>query len=260
LAEPVDILNPLVAKMLKTMGNVFHDFGVDYYLVGALARDIRLSAHENYAAKRRTKDIDIAVLLDDEKQFYAIKEALTATGHFKESSVKAIKLIYEEAIEVDLLPFGEIETEDRRLELSHHALLSMDMSGFKEVHPFVDTLTLAGGLTLDVCTLEGLVILKLIANEDNPSRTKDITDIGHFIEVYFELCSDEIFSDYMDVMDLYDTGIFEYLQLVSARVIGRKMKNILSGHDKTTEHIKNILDKRPVATWQAMLDGMNDEW
>jgi len=259
LAEPVDILNPLVAEMLKTMGTVFQKFGVDYYLVGALARDIRLSAHEDYAAKRRTKDVDIAVLLDDEKQFYAIKEALIATGDFKESAVKAIKLFYKEAIEVDLLPFGEIETEDRKLQLSHHALLSMDMSGFKEVYPFVDKLTIAEGLTLDVCTLEGLVILKLIANEDNPSRTKDITDIEHFIEVYFELTSDEIYSEHMDVMELYDTNVREYLQLVSARIIGRKMKSILQEHDETAGHIKTILDKRPVATWQAMLDGMNNE-
>jgi hypothetical protein len=103
-----------------------------------------------------------------------------------------------------------------------------------------------------------LVILKLIANEDNPSRTKDITDIEHFIKVYFDLCSDEIFSNYMDVMDDYDTAIPEYLQLVSARVIGRKMKAILLEHDETAEQVKTILDKRPLATWQAMLDGIND--
>lgn len=245
--------------MLKTMGEVFQEFGVDYYLVGALARDIRLAAHENYAAKRRTKDVDIAVLLDDEEEFYAIKDALIATGDFQQSTVKEIKLFYKEGIEVDLLPFGEIETEDRRLELSHRALLSMDMSGFKEVHSFVETITVAEGLTLDVCTLEGLVILKLVANDDNPSRTKDITDIEHFIEVYFDLNSDEIYDEFMDVMELYDTGIPEYLQLVSARVIGRKMKDILTGHDETDDHIKAILDKRPVVTWQAMLDGMNEE-
>ena len=259
MAEPVDILNPLVAEMLKTMGTVFQKFGVDYYLVGALARDIRLSAHEDYAAKRRTKDVDIAVLLDDEEEFYAIKDALIATGDFQQSTVKEIKLFYKEAIEVDLLPFGEIETEDRRLQLSHRALLSMDMSGFKEVHSFVETITIAEGLTLDVCTLEGLVILKLVANDDDPSRTKDIMDIEHFIEVYFDLNSDKIYTAFIYVIDLYDTDIPEYLQLVSARVIGRKMKDILTGHDQTAEHIKAILNKRPVATWQAMLDGMNEE-
>ncbi len=82
MAEPVDILNPLVAEMLKSEGEVFQEFGVDYFLVGALARDIRLAAHENYTAKRRTKDVDIAVLLDDEEEFHAIKDALIATEIF----------------------------------------------------------------------------------------------------------------------------------------------------------------------------------
>jgi predicted nucleotidyltransferase len=258
LPEPVDILHPSVAEMLKAMENIFREFGLDYFLVGALARDIRLSSHKDFTAKRKTKDIDIAVMLDDEEQFYAIKDALVATGDFEESEYKAIKLIYKGGIEVDLLPFGEIENEERELQLSRHALLVMDMSGFKEVHPFVDTLTIAEGLTLNVCTLEGLVILKLIANDDNPARTKDITDIEHFLEVYFELNSDEIYSGYLDIMDIYNTGSSIYLPLVSARVAGRKMKTILSGHDETTEHIKTILNKRPVATWQAMLDGMND--
>ena len=223
-----------------------------------MARDIRLSAHENFAAKRKTRDVDIAILLDGEEKFYAIKEALINTGHFKQG-VKAIKLIYKEAIELDLLPFGEIENEERELKLSRHSLLVMDMSGFKEVYSFVETLTIAENLSLNVCTLEGLVILKLIANDDNHSRTKDITDIEHLLEVYFELNSNEIYSEYMDVMDLYDTAILNYLPLLSARVIGRKMKQMLNAFEKTAENVNRILANRPVATWQAMLDGMNDE-
>jgi predicted nucleotidyltransferase len=259
LAEPVDILHPSVAVMLKAMENTFREFSLDYFLVGALARDIRLSAHKDFEAKRKTKDIDIAVMLDDEEQFYAIKDALLATGDFEESEYKAIKLIYKGGIEVDLLPFGEIENEDRELQLSRHALLVMDMTGFKEVYPFVETLMVAENISLNVCSLEGLIILKLIANNDNPSRTKDITDIEHFIEVYFELNSNEIYTEYLDIMDLYNTGSSIYLPLVSARLLGRKMKTMLTGHAETTEHIKTVLAKRPVATWQAMLDGMNDE-
>lgn len=259
MTKPVDIFHPSVAAMLKAMEKVFREFGVDYYLVGALARDIRLSAHKNFAAMRKTKDIDIAVMLDDEEQFYTIKETLLATGEFEESEYEAIKLIYKKEIEVDLLPFGEIENEDRELQLSRHTLLAMDMSGFKEVYPFVETLTIAEGLSLNVCSLEGLIMLKLIANSDNPSRTKDITDIEHFLKMYFELNSDEIYTEYLTVMDLYDTGINEYLSLVSARIVGRKIKTILTGHTKATEQIKTILANRPVAAWQAMLDGLNDE-
>ncbi len=259
MAEPIDILHPSIAEMLKAMETVLREFDVDFFLVGAVARDIRLAAGEEFTARRKTNDVDIAVLMDNEEQFYAIKEALVATGEFEESAIKPIKLIYKEAMEVDLLPFGEIENGDRELQLSKHALLVMDMSGFKEVYPFVDTITVSEGLSLNVCSLEGLVMLKLIANDDNPSRTKDITDIEHFLEVYFDLNADEIYKDYMDVMDLYDTDINEYLQLVSARVIGRKMEEMLNDADDTTGHMKIILTKRPVATWQAMLDGVNDK-
>jgi predicted nucleotidyltransferase len=139
LKQPIDLLNPLVAEMLKTMETVFRAFEVDYYLVGAIARDIRLSTQEGFAAKRKTNDVDIAILLDNEKQFYDIKEAFVATNLFEESSYKAIKLIYKDAIEVDLLPFGEIENEGRQLLLSRHTLLVMDMNGFKEVYPFTHT-------------------------------------------------------------------------------------------------------------------------
>ena len=258
MTEPIDILHPSVAAMLKTMQMVLGEFDVDYFLVGAVARDIGLSASEAFKALRKTNDVDIAILLDSEDRFYAIKEALLTTGEFKESAHKAIKLIYKEVIEVDLLPFGEIENEERELQLSRHSLLVMDMSGFKEVYPFVEMLQLAKDLSLNVCPLEGLVILKLIANDDNPSRTKDISDIEHLLKVYFELNSNEIYTHYMEVMDKYDTNINEYLQLVSARVIGRKMKTILLHEIATTEKIKLILDKRPVASWQAMLAGLND--
>lgn len=125
------------------------------------------------------------------------------------------------------------------------------------MHPFVETLTIAAELSLNVCTLEGLVLLKLVANNDNPSRTKDITDIEHFLEVYFEMNSNEIYTEYMDVMELYDTAIPNYLPLVSARVIGRKMKTMMETAN-TNDYLKTILNKRPVATWQAMLDGLND--
>ncbi|MCW3092203.1 MAG: hypothetical protein JWP81_3272 [Ferruginibacter sp.] len=258
MTQPFNLLNPSIAEMLKTLEIVFRGFGIDYFLVEAVARDIRLAGGAEFKALRKTKDVDIAILLDGEEQFYAIKDALVATGHFEESAYKAIKLIYKDAIELDLLPFGEIENEERELLLSRHTLLVMDMSGFKEVYPFIETLTVAEGLSLNVCSLEGLVILKLISNDDNPTRTKDITDIEHFIQVYFDLNSNEIYTAYMDVLDLYETSTYEYLPLVSGRIIGRKIKSMLRDSTEMSAYLKTILAKRPVSTWQAMLDGLND--
>ncbi len=183
---------------------------------------------------------------------------LKATKLFEQSDASVFKLIYKEAIEVDLLPFGEIENNVRQLTLSKNSFLVMDMSGFKEVHSFTEELTVAEGISLNVCSLEGLVILKLIANNNNPDRTKDIIDIEHILEVYFELNANEIYNDFMGVMELYDTTLNNYLSLVAARIIGRKMKNILLNSTATHQLIKNILAKRLVDIWQAMLEGVSE--
>ncbi len=258
MREPIDILNPLVAEMLKAMENVFREFGVDFFLVGAVARDIRLAVGDEFTASRTTNDVDIAILLTDEDHFNNLKNALIATKHFEECAGTDIRLIYKGGTEVDLLPFGEIENEEGEVRLNKHGLITMDMSGFKKVYPFVETINVADGLSINVCTIEGLILLKLIANYDNPSRTKDITDIEHFLEVYFDINCNEIFDGYFDAMELYDTEIQNYMQLVSARVIGRKMKIMLEQTSHTSEDIKTILANRPVATWQAMLDGLID--
>src|SRR5260221_4996748 len=113
----IEILTPAVLAMLTEFENVLKEFGTDFYLVGAVARDIRLAGNPDFAPTRRTKDIDIALLIADEEQFYKVKAALLATGNFMAHPTEAIKLFYKEAIEVDLLPFGEIENQIRETRL-----------------------------------------------------------------------------------------------------------------------------------------------
>jgi predicted nucleotidyltransferase len=82
----------------------------------------------------------------------------------------------------------------------------MDVPGFREVFPSADKIEIDNGTRLKICSLEGLVLLKLIANDDNPQRVKDLTDIDHIITVYFDLYDTLIYEEYMDVMDEYDTN------------------------------------------------------
>lgn len=106
-----NILHPSVVAMLKDMEAVFSIFNLEYYLVGAIARDIQLFSNIEATPARKTKDVDVAVMIQDEEQFYAMKDALIATGDFQAHPTEAIKLIYMNSIELDLLPFGEIESE-----------------------------------------------------------------------------------------------------------------------------------------------------
>jgi predicted nucleotidyltransferase len=226
-------------------------------VVGAVARDIQLSADQNAVAIRKTNDVDLAILVNNEGQFRELKQALVATGHFTQHPTENIKLYYQEAIELDLLPFGDIEEADRNVRLTDPRIV-LNMPGFKEIFPNVKNILVSDDLAIKVCTMEGIILLKLISNNDRPERTKDISDIEHIVQVYFDLYHGDIYEEYFDTMDLYETNQQDYLPLVCARVIGRKIKILLAGSEVLSERVKGILAKRPTTWWNAMLAGMND--
>ena len=248
--------NGQLLEMLDVFGRVVNQHGIDFFLVGALARDLRLYKNSRLTSKRMTRDVDIAIFLASEDQFYKIKEALLATGDFVAHERETIKLFYRQAIAVDLLPFGKIENLDRETRIEKPRPFIMSVPGFMEVLPDVGQVNVKG-LTIRVCSLEGIVLLKIIANADNPSRTKDITDIEHIINVYFELNDDRIYGEFNDVLELYDAGDKDYLHLVSARVIGRIMGKLLTDSFVLRQRVLAILQsKSPGRYWPEMVEGI----
>jgi len=251
------ILAPAIAEMLIDLQVVFSKFGIDFYLVGAIARDIHLSANEQLTSARGTKDVDLAITISDEGQYNQVKAALVETGLFEVQETEAIKLMYKNSVEVDLLPFGDIEQPNRNVRLTD-PIFVLNMPGFTEIYPFVKDFEMGNGQIIKVCTMEGIVLLKLIANNDRPQRTKDITDIEHIIQSYFELYDDDVYMVHYEILELYDTNDPDYIQLVCARLIGRKIKTMLEDSPELMQRIIAILSKRETARWQAMLEGMQD--
>jgi predicted nucleotidyltransferase len=247
-----------ILEMLGCFQQVLQQFGIDFYVVGAIARDIGFSANSLIPARRKTKDVDIAIMIADQNQFFAVKDALLATGDFTAHETEVIKLFYKQRIELDLLPFGEIENECRETKIDKPRPFVLNMPGFLEVFTDAKEIQLSGGARLKYCSLDGLILLKLFAYDDNPMRTKDAMDIDYIIEVYFDLNDDLIYEAHLDVFDLYDIDNSVYLHLVSARVIGRKIKTFFSPGDPLLHRVNTIARKRPDQIWQALADGMEE--
>jgi predicted nucleotidyltransferase len=255
-----NIIGGVVLEMLAALEDVLKKLDIDFYLVGALARDIGLSSNPRFAPQRKTNDVDVAILLASEEQFYQVKQALLDTRDFTAHESESIKLFFKNAVELDLLPFGEIENQWRETRLAKPKLFIIDVPGFKEVFPDAEKYALTDKSVLKVCPLEGLVMLKLIANDDQPGRTKDITDIEHIISVYFELKDMEIVTEHLDVMDIYNVDNLNYLQLVSSRVIGRKIGNMLLNSIQLGDRLLSILDRKTTgAHWAEIAAGIRDE-
>lgn len=249
-------LSPNVIEMLHEMENVFNKFGVEYYLVGAFARDVQFQTKNPESFIRKTNDIDLAISISNENGYNAIIDALVATSSFTRDEKEIIKLHYKLGIEVDLIPFGKIEDQNREVKLKKPKAFTLQMPGFAEAFPFIEIIKL-GDLAINTCPIDGLVMLKLISWDDRPHRTKDIDDIEKIIKAYFDWNTDEIYETYFDVMEIYDTNdVYFYLPKVSAHIIGRKMKRLLETSPDLKNRIINILGKREDPLWESIKMGL----
>lgn len=59
-------LEPELADMLQALERGFKKFNIDYYLVGAVSRNVWMSGINNISPRRTTRDVDFAVFIKRE--------------------------------------------------------------------------------------------------------------------------------------------------------------------------------------------------
>ncbi len=214
-------------------------FSIKYYLIGANARDVQLYK-AGVKPNRGTADIDFAVMLPDIEKYNELKTHLLNNGFDQARGNLPYRLIYSASNTViDLLPFGQIaqkntvQFSERKMELSVVGLheVALDTEVFE--HP--------EGFTIPVTPAHGIVILKLISWSEKPERTKDLMDIKALLDAAWELYVDEIFVENSEYSDLFDDDFATHI--VAARVMGRKMQNILNRDAQLKTLIINELEK-----------------
>ena len=130
-----DILNPAVLEMLTVFERVLKETGIDFYLVGAVARDIRLSGNSEYTPARKTKDVDIAVLIADQTEFYKAKDALIATGEFTAHPTEAIKLFTSNPLKWIYCRLGKLKTKFGRPDWKNPGYLPLMFPDLRKSYP-----------------------------------------------------------------------------------------------------------------------------
>ena len=230
-------------------------FGIKYYLIGANARDVQLYK-AGAKPNRGTADIDFALMLPDIEKYNELKTYLLSQGFDQARGNLPYRLIYAASNTViDLLPYGQIaqkntvQFNERNMELS--------VVGLHEVAFDTEIFTHPEGFTIPVTPAHGIVILKLISWSEKPERTKDLMDIKALLDAAWELYVDDIFTENSEYMDLFDED-FE-THIVAARVMGRKMQNILNrdAQLKTiiTNELKKELDGKAATKSQQIIAG-----
>ena len=231
-------------EVFSALEETFKKLNIDYYLIGAIARDIWYTRGNKIF--RTTKDIDFAAMVGSLEEYQSVKDYLKDHKGFQDSKGNSFVMTTSSGFQVDILPFGEIEIDDT-IQLKGTGLTSIKVNGFMEVfNGGTEEVTMASGQVFQVATLASIILLKLIAFDDRPEhRLKDARDIANILFHYFELEQDQVYGE--ENKDIFTSGSSELDELslpeIGSLVAGRTIHKIIVGNDILYARIIRILEQ-----------------
>lgn len=202
----------LAAKVLARVDAVARAVAVDYIVVGATARTILSIGLVGGPPERATRDIDIAAAMGTWDDFELFVSRLERAHSF-----------LVEGVEVDVVPYGGIEEEDRTiLWPDDHR---MNVRGLSEAVASAEPVLLPGGLVTKVPSVPALALLKLLTWWDRRAKTThDAIDLGTMIGWYSSgPYRDRLYDEELEVLERhsYDPA------LAGAWLLGSHMPGLL---------------------------------
>lgn len=239
-----NIHDPDVKEVFETLEEAFMHLEIDYYLIGAFAREVWYTTRTHSIHSRRTKDIDFAVLVGSLQEYEALQSYLTKHYNFQTIKANAFVMLAPNQIQIDMLPFGEIASESI-VAIDGLGLTSINVDGFLEVYQNgTKQLGLESGNLFKVASLSSIVLLKFISFEDRPEmRLKDARDIANIINHFFDLESELIYSE-AHVEIFREEAVLESMSLqeISSIVIGRSIRSVIISNEVLFNRIDNFLN------------------
>jgi predicted nucleotidyltransferase len=232
--------NPLLKDLLKELTRFFGEIGVDFYVIGATARDIILSNLHGLTPDRKTEDLDIAIAIADWKQFQAIEASLPEKESFEKSTNQKQRFIYKGVYVVDIVPFGEVAKEDGNIYWPPDETIAMSVWGFPEMADSTISIEIDEEFSIKIASLPGLFILKLVAWKDRHLLgSKDAYDMALLLTNYLYINTERAVKEHYD---LYETDEFDQV-IVGAQLMARDVKLLMRDNENTLEYLQEILAK-----------------
>jgi predicted nucleotidyltransferase len=220
-------IDSLTVSALKQIQQIALHEHIPFFIVGATARDILLETAHGFEPKRATADIDIAVALESWTQFDFIKQALVQSYDFKPAR-KTERLLFQDILPVDFIPFGGVTESNNHISWPPDRSFKMSVIGFEECYRHSIPVKMADNpdLVIQVVSLPGLALLKLISWNDNPERRRrDAPDLFFIIQNYLDAGNLERFFE--EAADLVADIEYDH-ELASALMLGRDISKIAS--------------------------------
>lgn len=228
--------------VLRAVDRVARQLRVDYFVLGATARDIVLYGVFGIAPERGTLDVDLAVAVRDWSQFEQVKAALVTTGEFTAEQATPHRLFrrddrLKQPHLLDILPFGGVEDASHKIVWPSELSVVMNVAGYREALEAAQEVEIALGFVVRVASLPGLAVLKLLAWADRGIEDpRDATDLVTIMRRYAEAGNeDRLYGEEADVLDT----VAHNVDLAGPRLLGRDAGRIIA--DATREQVFALL-------------------
>lgn len=216
----------LHAEVVGEIVRVAEPLGITPLIVGAFARDLHLHYGHGIETLRRTEDVDFALALPSWRAFAVLQDGLIHTAHFSRSSEAAHRLHHRNGLPIDLVPFGSVETPDRKIAWPPRGDVVMDVFGFREAQASAFDVVLPGGVQARVVSLPALALLKLVCWRDRhyASPRKDAYDLSLILRSYLPAGNEARLFD--QFLDWTQEDAFDY-ESAGARLLGHDIRALL---------------------------------
>lgn len=228
--------NTHLKDVIKDVQTASSRLGIDFFGVGALARNIWYVSNDGHP--RGTKDVDFGIYVPNSDKYNQLKNILIDEFSYIPVSTNPFCLISPDQIPLDLLPFGEIE-ENGKVMIEGKGLVSINLDGFLETYNKGIVITEIEDDKIKICSIPSVILLKLIAYDDRPdNRPNDPIDIDSILKHYPSIESEMIWGEYNF---LYDDDVSH--EDVGIKVLGYEISKIILKNEKLTKRVLDILDR-----------------
>lgn len=224
-------LDPLTLLVMGEMVKTAQELGLQYFLCGAMARDVLLQHVHGIETGAATVDVDFGVAIEDWAQFEKIKANLIKTSTFEQDKKMTHRLYYRhnasnKGYPVDIIPFGGVESPVNRVAWPPDREEVLNVIAYHEALTNSVAIQVANDLTIQVTSLPGLALLKLFAWADRGiSNHKDALDLVILLRTYYHAGNlDRLYGEEAKLLE----NVGFDLDAASPRLLGKDVQRIAS--------------------------------
>lgn len=242
--------HPLLKKLLTELIPVFQKLEIKFFVIGATARDIIMELHGERSG-RRTQDIDIAIAVDKWEEFKTIEYEITQLPDFKKDPKQQQRFLYLNDFQLDIVPYGGITTAEDKIFWPPDQSFAMTVLGFEEAEKDLVRVKIDDTLEIDIVSLAGIFILKLVAwNDRHHKGNKDADDMGFILLNYLNIHEERAAAEYYE--EVYDIKKFAITK-AGAALLGIDINMLLSDNEDNKAKLKAIMEKEINAKEDSIL-------